>query len=462
VKLFTPLAREIFNLIAVDVGRPLLDITTTMNVPDLRADVERVLETLHTREREVETEKGRWYLMRLLPYRTAEDRIEGVVMIFFDITERRAAEQRLAASEERLRLLIDSAVDYAIFTVTSENIVDSWNSGAERMFGYTEDQIVGRSAVVLFTDEDQKAGVPGEEMRRAAADGRAVDERWHVRKDRTRLYCSGVMTPLRETGLFAKIARDLTEQRNADEGRRRVHLDLESRVAERTAALQTEVTVRRQAEERASALVRQLVSVQEDERRRIARDIHDQLGQQFTAMRLNLDAHRARCAAVDDFDKVMSTADQIDASIEFIAWQLRPAVLDDLGLPAALRQYVREWSSQTGIRASFNAETLAGGRLPAESETHLYRIAQEALNNILRHAGASSVDVVLGSRDGSVVLVVEDDGAGFDTAAVSGTGLGISGMRERANLCGGTVEVESRPGGGTSVFATLPLTAREH
>ena len=144
MKLSTPRARDVFNLLPVDVGRPLSDITSALVGGRLVQDAELVLEHLQTIEREVQTTDGRWYLTRVLPYRTTEDRIEGVVVTFLDITERRQAESMVRASEERLRLLIDSVKDYAIFTITADGRVDSWNAGAQRVFGYGEREIVGQ------------------------------------------------------------------------------------------------------------------------------------------------------------------------------------------------------------------------------------------------------------------------------------------------------------------------------
>src|SRR5262249_60883158 len=157
------------------------DITSRLQYEHLYKDVETVLDRLQTIEREVQTDDGLWHLMRLLPYRTADNHIDGVVITFQDITQRRGAETRVRQSEERLRMLIDSALDYAIFTVTEEGIVDSWNAGAERMFGYTADEIIGSNVEILFTPEDRIAGAPGKEIAEARRLGRAADERYHVR-----------------------------------------------------------------------------------------------------------------------------------------------------------------------------------------------------------------------------------------------------------------------------------------
>ena len=460
VKLSTPMARRIFNLVDADSGRPLSDITSHMMYDRLHEDVRHVLHDLRTIDREIETHDGRWHVMRLRPYRTADDRIDGVVMTFQDITDRRSAERQVRQSEERLRLLIDSAIDYAIFTMTPDGTIDSWNSGAQRMFGYTADEIVGNSFERLFTPEDRAAGVSPAELARAGQAGRAVDERFHMRKNGEWFYCAGVTTRLEPTGGlgFAKIARDLTDQRHAAEALKRAHDNLEQSVEDRTRALQREVRDRAAAQEHASDLVRKLVTSQEDERARIARDLHDQIGQQLTALRLALERLADERGSDRQLGRAVALAKNIDSELGFIAWELRPAVLDDLGLAAALPRFVSDWSEHYGVVAEYRGSAFQTGLLPHEAEVAFYRIAQEALNNVAKHAHASRVDVMLESRDGSIVLVVEDDGIGFDpsTIASDGRGIGLVGMRERAALIGASLQIESVPGDGTSIFVRCP------
>jgi PAS domain S-box-containing protein len=147
----------------------------------------------------------------------------------------------LRASEERLRLLVESAEDYAIITLDTEGGVSGWNSGAVRMFGYAAAEIIGRSGEILFTPEDRERGIPVEEMRREREEGRASDERCYFRKDRTRFFASGVTAVLRDHNGqgYVKIARDLTERKQAEEALRRAHEELEQRVVERTRQLTT-------------------------------------------------------------------------------------------------------------------------------------------------------------------------------------------------------------------------------
>ncbi|MFL6335238.1 MAG: chemotaxis protein CheB [Pyrinomonadaceae bacterium] len=479
VKLFTPRARDLFNFIQSDIGRPLSDITDNIRDFELTADAEHVLSTLRTVERDVQTRDGRWYLMRVLPYRTEEDRIDGVVVTFLDVSAHKQAEDELRQAEERLRLLIEHVEDYAIFSVTPQNRVSYWNTGAERVFGFADAEIMGQPIDVIFTPEDRAAGVPRAELTEAHTAGRAADERWHIRKDGKRFYASGVVRPVMSGGMlqgFVKVARDLTAERGAAEELRSAHDSLERRVVERTGELRDtveamllEVKERRTAEEHARNLVGQLVTAQEDERRRISRDLHDLLGQHLTAIRLKLAAlkdacgdHAELCAQVE---AVLKLAERVDSEVDFLAWELRPTALDDLGLGSALANYVEEWSKHYNVPAEvqltgFNSGSL---RLPPQTETCLYRITQEALNNVGKYAQAARVAVVLERRGPEAVLVVEDDGVGFDPvekmAAV--TSLGLIGMRERAGLVGGSLEIESSPGGGTTVYARVPVVMPE-
>jgi PAS domain S-box-containing protein len=475
VKLFTPCARDIFNLIGGDLGRPLLDITTKLAYDGIAADAERVLERLSVVEREVQTREGRWYLMRLLPYRTAEDRIDGVVITLVEITERKAAEERLRASEERLRLTIESVPDCAIFTLDPEGRIATWNMGAEQMFGYGEGEIVGRDVGILFVPEDRERGVHEEEMRCAREQGWVLDERWHLRKDGSRFFASGVLAPLRGGDRligYTKLARDLTARRREDEAVRRSHQELEEKVRERTheladaiEALRKEIVDRSRSEAQRLGLLRQLVSAQETERRRISRELHDQFGQQVSALTIKLAALQssAEMAAPlrEELRRLERITRELDSELEFFLWELRPTALEDLGLKEAITDYAENWSRRYGTPARVHVRGLDNVRLAGEVESVLYRITQEALNNVAKHARAHGADVILERRAGEVTLIIEDDGVGFDTeralSAGKGGGLGLIGMRERAALVGGSVEVESSADKGTTVFVRIPL-----
>ena len=431
VKFSTPSARTVFNLQDSDIGRPLSDITSQLLNDTLHEDVRTVLQHRAVLDREIQARNGRWYLIRVRPYRGGGLSTSGVVITFHDITERHSAEVRAREGEERLLLLVDSAIDYAILTMTPGGLIDFWNAGAQRLFGYAHDEIIGRDVAVLFTPEDRAAQIPEEERARAARHGRAADQRFHLRKDGSRFYCSGVLTALGDGRGFAKIARDISGVRDtpprgpgsAEDGERR----------------------------------RSIVSAQETERARIARDLHDSLGQLITALRLTLEGGQGQAGAADA-GRALELANALDRELDFLAWELRPSVLEELGLAAALPRFVAEWSRHYNLVAKYRS-AFEPGQLSAEAEVAFYRVAQAALNNVAKHARAARVDVMLEARDGSVVLLVEDDGAGFDVGDEPAIArrFGIVGMRERARLAGATLEIESTPGLGTSVYLRCPI-----
>ena len=229
-------------------------------------------------------------------------------------------------------------------------------------------------------------------------------------------------------------------------------------------ALQAEVSERQQAERERGQLLRRIVFAQEEERARIAREMHDQFGQQLTVLKLKLDALKKDCvdqtSLCDQVATLQALAQQLDADVDSLVWEMRPMALDDLGLEAALTSFVQNWSTHLGIPVEFHSTAIDRGRLSIDIETVLYRIAQEALTNVAKHAHATNVAIVLEQRANQLLLIVEDNGAGFDLQAVrqaDGKGLGLIGMRERAALVAGVIEIESELGSGTTIVVRIPV-----
>jgi signal transduction histidine kinase len=228
-----------------------------------------------------------------------------------------------------------------------------------------------------------------------------------------------------------------------------------------------ENAVRLQQEDRIRALLERLVEVQERERRRLALNLHDHLGQQLTALKLTVGALKQGGFKGRQLDERLEQIDEmiaeIDREVDYLAWELRPAALGDGGLAPAMEEFVRRWSSLHRIAAEFHSTAAPRTHLPPEVESHLYRIVQEALNNVAKHAQAKRVSVLFEVRSDEVALIVEDDGRGFVLADVGGRsrsfrdGLGLTGMHERAAAADGSVLVESAPGRGTTVFVRIPI-----
>jgi signal transduction histidine kinase len=214
--------------------------------------------------------------------------------------------------------------------------------------------------------------------------------------------------------------------------------------------------------EQIKALLRRLISIQEDERRRISRDLHDQLGQQLTALRMNLEVFRLQCdldpPRLKQLERTQRLAEELDQSIDFLTWQLRPAALDDLGLPEALVQLTANWSERLGLDIQFHSTLRPDCRLGREVEENLYRITQEALHNVFKHADPARVSVSLMQQLDDVSLIIEDDGRGFEYHAnhsQSVHSLGLISMRERAALIAGEFAVETGVGIGTSIIVRV-------
>jgi signal transduction histidine kinase len=232
--------------------------------------------------------------------------------------------------------------------------------------------------------------------------------------------------------------------------------------------LTAEIARRERSEADRRDLLLLLTTVQEDERRRIARELHDQMGQHLTALSLGLKAAHdetpAPSPARDRLQSLRSLTDVMGREIHDLALELRPTSLDDLGLLAALANYAEAWSVRSGVEIDYHATGLDGDRLPAPVETALYRVVQESLTNVIKHSQARRVSVVLFRSADSVSAVVEDDGRGFDRDScfnsIMGNRLGLLGMQERANLLGGSLTVESVPGRGTAILARFPLECR--
>jgi len=379
--------------------------------------------------------------------------------------------------DEEMRQLLAAIVDSsddAIVSKTLDGVIMSWNRGAQIIFGYTAAEAVGKH-ILLIIPEDlhaEEADVLAR-LRR----GERIDHFETVRrtKDGRLIPISLTVSPVRDArGTIigaSKVARDISERKQAEEALRRSHEELEQRVRERTAdlsrtneSLRQEIRERQRIEEERLQLLTRLAFAQEDERRRIARELHDQLGQQLTALRLTLETLTTHSVAQPELHNQVETlqelARQLDEEVAFRVWELRPTVVEDLGLREALAGYVRKWSTRFGIPVHLRMSE-SHERLMPHIETMIYRLAQEALHNVVKHARADRVDVVLERTSDSLSLIVEDNGVGFEPsqAYTVGQGFGLIGMRERAALVGADLQIESTPGRGTTVLLRTPVAA---
>jgi two-component system sensor histidine kinase UhpB len=335
-----------------------------------------------------------------------------------------------------LASIVESSHD-SIITIDFQMIVTSWNKAAERLYGYPASEAIGKPMTMLTLSEDFNEILSNIDKIKHSKQV-VVFQTERVRKNNEHLLLEVVMSPVKDdegnvVGV-STVARDMTDRNRAEQ-------------------------VMREKKN-----LQRLIEAQEDERKRIARDLHDELGQQLTVLRMQLEAAKKLCQdeeVCDKIDEIQLVAQSIDKGIDFLAWELRPAALDDLGLIAAISNYLKQWSHHSGIKAELLDSSLKKVRLAPTIETNIYRIVQEALNNIHKHAQATNVEVVLEKRDDLIVLIIQDDGVGFNfkNKKNRSKGLGLSGMKERAEQMGGTLEIESEVGRGTTIYVRIQASA---
>lgn len=243
-------------------------------------------------------------------------------------------------------------------------------------------------------------------------------------------------------------------------------------LASKSDALQQEINKRQVTEKEKEGLLRKLVNLQELERKRISRELHDQCGQDLVALQLNLEYLKSLVSKVD-FDQdqrakqVIADSSRILATlgkeIHSLAFDLRPQCLDDLGLPTAIESLLQDWKIRSGLEVDFECRAWEHCDSNKDVSLVFYRVLQEAISNVLKHAQCQRLSVVLDVQQGMLVEIIEDDGAGFTKAIGEAScdgfhsGLGIPGMRERLRSVGGDLEIESQAGGGTTLFARVPI-----
>ena len=459
VQRYTPRATDLFNLIESDRGRPLKHVTRKYEHDGLEQDARRVLDRLTPVEREVQNEAGQWFLARMQPYRTTEDKIDGVVLTFVDITERKEMEEKLRRNAEKHQILIESVTEYAIITTNTDGRIATWNEGAQDMLGYRETEAIGQPVEILFSDEDREAGAAQEEMRIAEEHGQVRNERWHVRKSGERFWGSGVMTALRtpEGKLrgYAKVMRDNTRRKEHEEKLQALNEKLEERVKERTGQ------VRR--------LASSLTMAEQRERQRIAQVLHDSLQQLLFGLEMDVRQLRRGLPAssealseddhqpnVEMLQQMESTLDEAIEETRTLTAELSPPVLREKDLDASL-QWLAEHMQE---RHDLAVEVAGSCSLGSEDlRVLLFQMVRELLFNVVKHADIQEARVAVDEDEEHLAVNVEDDGDGFDAeAALSDgeSGFGLKSVRERLELIGGHLDIESADDDGASVTITVP------
>jgi PAS domain S-box-containing protein len=408
-------------------------------------------------------------LLTISPVKDPAGHVIGASRMPRDITQRKEAERTTGL----LAAIVDSSDD-AIVSKSLDGVISSWNKGAERMFGYTADEAIRQHITLIIPpDRRQEEAMILERLKR----GERVDhfETVRVRKDGTPLDISLTISPVRDgEGRVigaSKVARDITEQKRAEQALR----ESKERLRSFADGLETEVRLRTRELERRNAevldqseqlrdLSNRLLRSQDDERRRIARELHDSAGQILTALGMRLGnigqgvRHDPQLAeGVQDSRELVQ---QLSKEIRTTSYLLHPPLLDENGLPEAIRWYVQGLEGRSDLKIELCISDTFG-RLPCEVEMALFRIVQECLTNIHRHSGSKKAIIRIGRKAESVSLDIQDEGKGIPAeklVSIQGqnAGVGIAGIRERVRHLRGTVNIQSNPS-GTTISVTLPV-----
>jgi PAS domain S-box-containing protein len=416
------------------LGKTLQDVFPAEQAETFIAVIRQVVETQQTTHIEYQlviNDRVVWFDTSISPMDAG-----NTLWMARDITDRKRIETALQESEKRYRDLVEFSP--VAMTVHMEGRIVYINPAGARLWGAdTPDEVLGRSPLEFVHPEYYEQVTERIEQIHAVEQSPPPIEVKNTRLDGQILYTAGTGIPITYAGKPAILS---------------VVLD---------------ITERKLAEERLRELTRQLIAAQEAERKRIAQELHDELGQAMTAISLDLGGIEKALPAEASRElrerliDARSMAHAVDEQISEMALDLRPSLLDDLGLLPALQWYLNRYSQRTGIEVATNFEDLES-RLPDEVETTLYRVIQEALTNIARHAQAGKVLISLDRSAAAVTASIQDNGRGFDVDGAQGPAaspgsMGLLGIKDRVSTLGGTVDIRSERGEGTRIQIELPI-----
>ena len=369
--------------------------------------------------------------------------------------------------EERFRLFaVESVQDYAIFMLDPLGCVSTWSAGAERLKGYKASEIIGQHFSKFYPEPEARAGRPDWELEVAAREGRFEDEGWRVRKDGSRFWANVIITAVRdEDGKlvgFGKVTRDFTARMMAQQALDRANQYLKQEVENK------KLTERKLAESERSlrVLSLHLLRSQDEERKRIGRDLHDSLGQMLTVMKMNLESMvKGGGGGSEQMQRCIQLADDCIKEVRTISYLLYPPMLEELGLKSAIPWYLDGFTARSGIETTFEIQPEID-RLSRDAELAFFRVLQEALTNVHRHSKSSVAHIRLLTSEENVLLEIQDEGKGMAADSLEDSpggkatpvGVGLRGMNERMRQLGGRLEVISN-GEGTTLRALVPIKA---
>ncbi len=497
IRRFSVQAEKQFSLLASDVGRPISNVRHNLPLPDLDSIIVGVIATSHECEREVRATDGRWYSLRVRPYLTLDKKVDGAVLVLVDIDDLKRTERIITEAHEHAAAIIRTVPDPLVI-LSSDLRVLTANEAFYRSFKLTRAKTKGRS---IFELAEGAWNIP--RLRRLLEEivpQQSFFSDYEVTHDFPKIGSRSLLfnaRVLNEPGSKAREIllgiHDITVRKRAEDALAQAQVklaahagELESIVARRTAQLTAAnrrlegsiATVRQGQEQYRRVLVesqimqiklrhltRQILTAQEEERKHISRELHDEVVQTLVGINVELSALGKGASARPWREKIARTQRLVENAVHSVhgfARDLRPAVLDDLGLIPALHAYSQGLAARKKFKIKMTAfsgvESLGGAE-----RTVLFRVAQEALTNVARHANATLVKLNISKAAGTIRMEISDNGRSFAVTktllARNTKRLGLVGMRERIEMVGGKLAIQSSPGKGTTVRAELPFLA---
>jgi two-component system, chemotaxis family, CheB/CheR fusion protein len=445
-----------------DMGRPISDMQTSLGIDDLEPRIRRVLETLKSEESEVQDLKGCWHVLHIRPYRTGDNRIEGAVLILIDIDQAR----RLQMAAEAARKFSESVVEstQVPFLVLHNDLrVRMANRAFCKSYDMQPSEVENQFLYEVGAKQWALPGLQDSLERLATTQGSMepleFNREYPLSGEKTVSIHACRIVPDGDNQILLAV-EDVTAQKRAELLQVQEQKRLQRNLLVGEAALQdTEASLLHTRKE-LRALTAGLLTSHEEERRRVSGELHDDLSQRVAKIQFDVEtlSQQLPTGMKDGKRRLRAIGKDIaelSNDLRRIAYQLHPSTLDHLGLAVAMRTWIREFSEREGLSIQFAARRVPS-RIPAQVASSLFRIVQEALRNVAKHAGKTSVTITLTGSSRELSLSVRDQGIGFAPSAVP-FGLGLIGMKERARLVRGEFSLRTRPGHGVAITIRVPL-----
>jgi two-component system, chemotaxis family, CheB/CheR fusion protein len=440
IRRFTPAAGIALNLTSTDIERSISDVKLGIDIPDLESLISEVMKTAGIKEREVLNRQGRWYSLRIRPYTTAENRIDGAVLVLVDIDALIRSLEEVKESRDYARAIVET-VREPLVVLDKEQRVKTANRSFYRTFQAKPEETENRQIYELGNHQWE---IPGLRI--------LLEE---ILPQKTSFQDFEVEHDFQGIGHRTMLLNARQIKQRGD-GSQMILLAIE------------DITERKAAEKRIRDFNNELLTAQEQERARIAGDIHDSLGASLATIKFRADSlieesHKSGNDALPSgLDAIMRLVQENIDEVRRLQQNLRPPLLDDLGILSTIEWYCREFqTTYPGIRIGKLID-IKEEEVSQSLKIIIFRILQEALNNVAKHGGADLVDLSLRKTNGMIELSVRDNGQGFDVNGVlseenSRRGLGLTSMKERAAHSGGTLSIDSVKGKGTVLRASWPM-----